>query len=426
MAALAFAGCDLLDVENPNNLVEESIENETAAAAVVNGSFALVAEAYSSNWQTYLIAADELEWIGSRDAWLTLDQGHISDPRNEFTDAAFPDLGQGRWMADRALEIVQGHEAATPTTALTTLLARSYLYAGMIYMLIGEIQEDFAFSDKRDSGPPVGPANMRTVLDQAVSYLDEAVRIAGEVGNADLRVNALAMRARAKHSRAIWGKIKPTPNTADPLVSSDAAADAAAVLAEVEPGWTFTFTYSSATVTNDMASWINSRKENQFDTRLVTLSDANDVTGVALQDPITGAADPVVLWKLEKWKGGDLDDAGDNFSPLDVVSARMMHLILAEDALASGDTDEFASHINDVRAMDGLPAYTGQIPAVDMLEHARRTNLMLMGVRLADMYRFGITDANWQPGSVAVTAPGTLLPITNIEIEANCFLNGTC
>jgi hypothetical protein len=428
MGMLALVACDILDVENPNNLVEESIEQETAAAAVVNGSLSLLAEAVSTCWQPYLVASDELEWIGSRDAWLSLDQGYLSDPENEFTDAAFPDLGQARWFADRAVEIVEGHVAENPSEALKGLLARGYLYAGMIYMTIGEVQEDFTFSDKQEAGPPVGPGNMKTVLDQAVAKLDQSLALAREVGDADLELAALAMRARAKHSRAIWSKIKPTPSTGDPLISSDATADAQAVLATVgtTEDWVWSLTFSAATVTNDMAAWMNSRKENQFDTDLVNLSDAKDVTSVRLQDPIDDVADPVVAWKLNKWKGGDFTTTGDSYAPLDVASARMMHLILAEDALANDDEGAFTTHVNHVRAMDGLTPYSGQIPAIDMLQHERRVNLMLMGLRLKDMYRFGVTDPKWQPQGDAIAAPGTLLPITIIEIRANCHLNGSC
>ena len=47
-----------------------------------------------------------------------------------------------------------------------------------------------------------------------------------------------------------------------------------------------------------------------------------------------------------------------------------------------------------------------------------------MGLRLADMYRWGIKDAKWQSGSDAILTPGEMLPITIIEIRANCNLNG--
>jgi hypothetical protein len=42
------------------------------------------------------------------------------------------------------------------------------------------------------------------------------------------------------------------------------------------------------------------------------------------------------------------------------------------------------------------------------------------------MYRFGIQSDTWDPGSVAAQLPGTLFPIPTSEIEANCYLNGSC
>jgi hypothetical protein len=419
LVAVSVSACDLLDVNNPNNLVEESIRNTAAAQAVVNGAQALVAEAISYSWQPYLVASDEIYWIGSRDAWLSLDQGFISDPANEFTDAAFPPLAQARWMADEAVEIITEHGPGFETE-----LARANLYAGIIHMIIGEVQEDFAFSDKTEDGPAVGPANMFQVLDDGIIHLDAAV--ANSSG--DLRMQALAVRARAKFSRALWDKIKPSPNTGDPLAqSSSAAADALEVISlagGVAADWDFDFHYSASASYNDIAAWINDRKENQIDQSLVNVDASNDITGVALMDPIDGIPDTGLTKRLEKWKGGPVNTKGGVYPPLTIASTRMMHLILAEDALAKGDDGGFATHINHVRAMDGETPYNGQIDGVEMLQHERRTNLTLMGVRLTDMYRFGITDPAWEPVSDAIQAPGTLLPITLVEVRSNCHLNG--
>ncbi|MEJ2540112.1 MAG: hypothetical protein P8188_09100, partial [Gemmatimonadota bacterium] len=90
---VALVGCgDLLDVENPNNLTEESVQRIQAAAAVVNGSEALVYEAISQIWLPYLTVSDDFVWgdDGSRDAWGSLDEGQIQDPLNEFIDAYYP------------------------------------------------------------------------------------------------------------------------------------------------------------------------------------------------------------------------------------------------------------------------------------------------------------------------------------------------
>ena len=74
--------------------------------------------------------------------------------------------------------------------------------------------------------------------------------------------------------------------------------------------------------------------------------------------------------------------------------------------------------------MDGMTAFSGQISNNDMLQHTRRANTMIMGLRLADMYRFALTDPKWEAQSDAISTPGEMLPITIIEIRANCHLNG--
>jgi hypothetical protein len=424
LAVVAFAGCDLLDVDNPNNLVEESIRSQAAASAVVNGSEALVSSALSQIWQPYLVASDEMYWIGSRDAWLELDKGFVSNVNNEFTDGAFPSVGQARWMADEAVEILTEHASAD--ASFSSELARAQLFAGMIYMVIGEVMEDFAFSDKTEDGPAIGPSNMSQVLDDAITYLNAAV--SGLSG--DMKVKAQAVRARAIQSRAIWDRVNPASGSFSPVNVASAEADALAVITAaggVTSDWNYDLTYSSASVGNDMAGWINDRKENQFDLTLVTVDAAKDISGIAITDPIDGTADMGFMKRLQAWKeSDDVTVKGGVYPPLTVASARQMHLILAENALANTDAAGFEAHINHVRAMDGDTPWTAAsgVSDVDILHHERRTNLAIMGLRLADMYRFGVDAAEWEPNSPAVTTPGTMLPITAIEIRANCHLNG--
>jgi hypothetical protein len=421
---LVVPACDILDVNNPNNLTEESVESPAAANAVVNGAVAANARAISTQWLGYLIATDEITWIGSRDAWGQLDQGFISNPANEFTDAAFPVVAQARWLADRAVAILDGHVAENPTAALRRDQARAYIHAGLIYTIIGETQEDFAFSDKQEAAAAVGPGQMSSVLDNAIQYLDQAVSHAQALNDADLITTSLALRARAKHSRAIWAKIKPTVNTAQPLVSSaEAVADANAVLARVGDDWRYQMLYASATLSNYMASEINSRGEQQFDTLSIVQVNAaapKTILGVKLTDPIDDVADPRILTFLQEWKAdANIGIAGTIYSALTITSAKHMHLIVAEHELANGNTAAFATHVNAVRAVDELGAYSGQIPALDMLKYERRASLFVTGVRMLDMYRFGIRDPLWHPNSDVIARPGTLLPITCIEANAN-------
>jgi hypothetical protein len=429
--ALVLPACDVLDVNNPNNLTQENIEARAAATALVNGALAANARAVANVWLGYLMATDEIVWIGSRDAWGQLDQGFVSNAANEFTDAAFPLVTQARWLSDLAATTLDGHVAATPPTAspaaitaIKTDQARAYLMAGLIYTIIGEVQEDFVFGDRMEGEAAVGTAQMSTVLDQAIQKLDKAFMVATEVNNADLITRALALRARAKHSRALWDKIKPTVNTAQPLVNSAAAnADANAVLARVADNYRYQLTYTASTLSNFMASEINSRGEQQFDTTsIISVNRAapKTILSVKLQDPVGMAPDARILTFLQEWKTNtNIGVAGDIYTPLTLTSAKHMHLILAESDLANGNLVGFTTHINAVRAVNGMPLYAGQIPAIDMLKHERRAALFLTGMRLFDMYRFGVRDPLWHANADVVRRPGTLLPITCLEANSN-------
>ena len=123
--------------------------------------------------------------------------------------------------------------------------------------------------------------------------------------------------------------------------------------------------------------------------------------------PIDGSEAPYVRQFII-----DEFSTGTNYSSLTITSTRRMHLQLAESALAGGDAAGFATHVNHVRAMDGLSLYTGGNDMAQLM-YERQANLIMEGSRLGDMYRFGITDDLWLGTSEAITQPGSYLPITN-------------
>src|SRR5216117_4468492 len=91
----AATGCSsLLDVKNPNNVNESDLNNPASAAAQANGVLASLTRAWGNILTPYSMATDELTWIGSRDAWRNLDEGQISEPTNEFVDAAYFYVGE--------------------------------------------------------------------------------------------------------------------------------------------------------------------------------------------------------------------------------------------------------------------------------------------------------------------------------------------
>lgn len=423
LAGALLAGCDgLLDVENPNQLIQDDLQSPAAAAALANGALSTVSRGYGEIALLAAAASDELVFTGSRDAWIQLQEGDLRDPSNEFSDAAWPFVNEGRWMADEAIRILKQHDADGNLTN-RTLLARAQLYSAIMYTQIADLWEDFVISDRTATAAPVGAANMPGLYDVAVANLTEALAIAEAAGNNALRATILAQRARTRHARAVRAMLTPAGTTpSNPLVSDGGAvADAQAALGLIDGTWQFRFSYSANTVANNWGAWVNERLELRPSNAYVqATADDKRVASVTLMDPIDNVPSPHLQATILEAVGAR------QYGPLNVVSARELRLILAEAALATGNMDGFTTHINAMRATDGLSPYTGQVPALELLQHSRMANLYNTGRRLNDHYRFGTKSLLWNPNFEASNRPGTLFPIAQIERTSNCYLLGTC
>lgn len=432
LAGMLCTGCDgLFDVENPNNVKGEDLELPTSANAVVDGAFGTVARGLAASLGIYSPATDEITYIGSRDAWSQLNVGALSAQQNEFINVAFPFVAQGRWMADEAIDVLQGFQQ-DGTLRSTRTLARAYMYGAIAYTNIADTWDNFALSDRAESAPPVGPENMGALYDTAVAYLTEGLAIASGIGDRELQLTMIALRARAHHAKAVWTLLNPPGDTpTEPLVSTAAAVEDAQAFFAMgpDPAWRYAITLSE----DDMIPGgeitlghnMNDRAELQFGPAYVSTApdDAAAITGITFMDPIDDVPDPHVSAQIDAFEAAFI------YTTETVVSARELHLILAEDALANNRTSEAVEQINIVRALDGVTAYdpaSHSATPLEMLRHQRQSSLFLMNRRLSDMYRFGVQDPLWAGSSAAASAPGTFFPIPQVEQEANCHLAGTC
>ena len=422
---IMFLGCSL-DANNPNNLLEEQL-GVSAFSPMVNGLEGVTVRAYGNILAPYSVASDEMIWIGSRDAWQQLNFGNVDNINNEFVDAAFFYVAEARYWADDV--IARGEEFSTSNAfsdANRTDLARAYWYGAITYMVIADMFDDFVVSSsKTEGGSPVGPANMGSLYDTAVSYLDKAIAL-----NAGLTDALKATKARAIFSKGVWGKTNPV-NTGDPLVNASSAASLAAeALAGLGDDFSVNLITSGSapdTVDGlDIAGEVNDRLEMRLSDTYVISSDAkrpdaigdgNPATTISLMDPIDNIPDPALYNNVVNFTAPGL------YPEYPVVSGREMLLIIAESALASGDNDTFTTNINKLRALDGLTAYSGQMDAQELLEHSRRVNLFLQGRRIADHYRFNSPSEYWISSSPAINSPGSFLPITISEIQSNENVN---
>jgi hypothetical protein len=438
----AIFGCSsFLDVDNPNNVPEEALTNPAASPSITNGSGGAVTRALAAMLTPYSTISDEVTWVGSRDAYKELDDGNPSNPSNEFTDAAYAYVSEARYTADQAVTLLEGFDA-DGTIPSRIDLARAYLYAGIIYVSIADMFDDFVISsEKREAGEPVGEQNMGTLYDKAIAYLDKGLVVATAISNTALRQQITAMRARAKFDKAVWVKVNPEGQVpAQPLVNdAGAAADAQAALALIGVGNDFklklapipAMTAGFPVLGNDLNNRVELRAGDgplqvrctnaTCDRYIVPNSAGKQVASVKYTDPINNIPDPVLSAAItECCIKGAVNGNGD-FVPMTIVSAREMYLILAEVALAQGNTAAFTTNINAIRAFNaGLQPYNGASPAPrDMLIHERVVNLWLQGRRLSDLYRFGIKSGGWSVNSIAAKAPGCFLPITITERLSN-------
>lgn len=420
-----LGGCDsLLDVENPNNVTQEDLEAASSVNALVNGALAETQESYAQALRASIVTSDETFWVGSQNNLRELDNGELSNEDNQYTP--YLQFSESRWLADEALKQAQLFAGELPRPKD---LARAHFYAGLNYTAIADFHEDFAFSDRTEASPPVGPSNMIGVYDKAIERFNSAATEAQSVGAADIHAAAVAMRARTHWAKALWQKLNPAGSTpADPWINSaEANADARAVLAMVGEDWEYEFQYTSATVTNSAASDLNRRLEYRIHHRYAqpTLTD-KQIEAVTYPDILaTGTVSTTLQNRIDAFI------AGEQYSDITVTSAREMRLILAEAAFAAGNTAEAIQHLNANRALDGLPAYdpathTG-VSVEQLLKHERLTNLFLMTHRRwADMYRFGEKAPEWIDAGEASLAPGTFFPIHRDEQLSNCYILGTC
>jgi len=439
---IALAACSsLLDVKNPNSVTEGDLNTPKSAANQANGALASLARAWGQILTPYSMATDELTWIGSRDAWQNLDQGTISEPTNEFVDAAFFYVGEARWWDDQTIRRLNGF-AASGVLADSNALGRAYLYGALVYTMIGNLFDNFPIGSSRDtSAAPLGATKMDSVYKIAVGYATIARTIAQNIGDQDLELDATAARATARYYQALWAKLNNPPPSAVPLASplvNDAAAvaDANAALALATTlqltDWRYQFHYDPTTISTDIGFEVNERQEMRIGGVYVypncTVSGCStggktiDVDSIRLRDPIDNKRDPELTRFLLDSKNGFLNNT--RWGALTFLSARELYLIVGEAALAAGDNTGFQNAINAERALNGLTAYTGAVgqpTAQAMLQYERQRNLFLQGKRLFDEYRFAVNADIWQAGSEAITTPATFLPITITERLANSF-----
>ncbi len=266
--SLGTVGCEM-EAENPNALVESDLGDPAVAAALANGALNTTSSGISCVLAPVSVASDEATWIGSRDAWGSLDKGEMSDVYNEFVDGQWNQITEGRWMADRAVSALEAFKSEG-TLSSDEILARAYLYKGTVRVYIADWFENFVYSDKTVAGEPFGKGNMMQIYDQAIEAFKAGL---STTSDSDMKARFNAMLARAYFAKQIHTVIG---NAGGFVTDSNAKSYAEAALATWDETSMYKIEFSSSTVGSEYSWQINGRSELEFGIRPDGIGDPLD------------------------------------------------------------------------------------------------------------------------------------------------------
>jgi hypothetical protein len=423
--ALVFGACDLLEVENPNSLEEGNLNDPSSAQAMANGLKGSLARGMSYQLAPYGMATDELTWIGSRDAWQQLDFGNLDDPNNEFSDLAYPFLAEAYWLSGEYIERIEGFrdEGTLPSESI---LVETYFYGAITYASVADVYDDYVTgSSKREGGTRISETegiSMRSLYDRALTWIENAQALNEEAAEPTLQAELKALEARVRFGRSLWDKLNPLETGEDALVNNSeakAAAEEALGMLAADGAYELPIEGGSS-FDSYVAGQVNGRREMRIgDAYVEGTEEGNTFEEMTFEDPIEEVIHPYV----QEIVTTRYPSSGTPTADITVVSAREMHLIIAEHELANSNMGAFDAAINELRAINDLSSYDGPssdgINRIALLEQSRQANLFFQGRRLKDLYRFQETTPEWVSSASAVESPGTFLPITASEIDQN-------
>ena len=371
--AAFFGACDALDdllsVEAPSRVVADDLQNPAAAGLLV----ASVANEFRC-MLTYYATASALtgnEWRdASNNSVLNIWDQRVHDTSGYGSQYASADCGSGqpavyqplsrtRWLADLTLNNLAGWDT-TQVPDKAAFEAEVAMYAGYTYTIFGEAMCTVAF----DEGPELMPAD---AFNLAIQRFDQAIA-AGASG--DLLNTVLVGKARAQLNLGM-------------------TAAAAATVAPVPQGFSFSLDYSNAEAVTRNKQW-----EFNIDDENVTVAEPyRNVMYEGVPDPrievidemTTNPQTGIAIFTSTKYP--------DASSPVELASWEEAQLIIAEAAIESGDFPTAVAIFDALHAAVGLPAYAGGLNATELMDqliYERAAEMYLEGHHLQDLKRLNI------------------------------------
>lgn len=412
VTASGVAACDnLLNVENPASVPEESLTDPTLAPTLVAAGmqtlqcgveqYAATAGMLSGEYLSAngLVNNHIWEWRGVIE--IKGAPGNCNFGRNSTDMGFYTPLQQARFQLDDAFgRLDKFTDAQVPSRAL--MMAQLRAYAGYAYLLLGEGMCDMTV----DGGPKITRAAAVTIAEQRFT---DAIDRAKQVNDQSLLNMALVGRARARLD------LKKLPEAA---VDANQVPSAYVRNAEFTEGGLAQRENRiyNLTIRNDFLS-----VGDYYRTLTV-----NGVSGnvpdprVKVKDAGRNGSDGVTrIWQQQKF----ITQTGG--TPIPIASWNEAQLIYAE---AVGGQAGFDA-INKVRTANGVPTLSGPAPTgqafTDLVLEERRRQLFSEGQRYSDMLRYNLPFTQGVNRKGQTFSNLTCVPLPDAETLNNPNLKGS-
>jgi len=361
---LLYVGCkQSLQVENPNQITDENLNQSTAIPAIVAGIAADFAYEYQWTIICSGLLSNELIHIGSFPTFREMHDGNVQDNNTTMEDW-YGYIQRARWVAENGAERIKqivGEDSARKMIEY----AMARIYAGFALMHLA----DMWYVSPMDGGPLIPRAQ---IYDRAIAHFTEVINIVdglpstrtfknGHQTLTPAQVKAIAYLGRA---RAKLHKVDQTGaynDVANPALFTNLRFDAV---------------YSENTGRENNLVYIYA-----YDRPEVAVGPRHQIQGdprVPVQSPTSTRP----YWRQAKYPTRAAD--------IPIVEWQEANLIRAEYFYSQGNITSALSEITQNRRAAGLSDTTvSDLPSLlNLIREERKREFFLEGMYLQDLRRF--------------------------------------
>ncbi len=355
-----YIGCrQSLQVENPNQITDENLNQSTAIPAIVTGIAADFAFEYQWTIICSGLLSNELIHIGSFPTFREMQDGQVQDNNTTMEDW-YGFIQRARWVAENGAERIKqivGEDSAKKMIEY----AMAHIYAGFALIHLADMWD----------GSPIdgGPLLSRdSIYNRAIQHFTEVINIADGLPpartfkNGHQTLNASQVKAIAYLGRARAKLFKGDLDGAYNDVANPS----------LFTGLKFDAVYSENTSRENNLVYIYA-----YDRPEVGVGPRHQITG----DPRVPVQAPTATrpyWRQAKYPS--------RASDITIAKWQEAALIRAEYYLSQNSTTSALDEINSIRSAAGLTPLT--TVDISTLREERKREFFLEGMYLQDLRRF--------------------------------------